>query len=73
MAQVNDVDTYLRELTRAGWSLERTGKHRVLRSPDGKSLVVSQTASDRRAMLNIRTQVRRLERGVPLSAGQEVK
>lgn len=43
MGKVNEV---IRQMLRQGWTIERTKKHLVLRSPDGYSATVGKTIRD---------------------------
>lgn len=56
---MNDVKKVLKEAIAKGWSLENGGKHFKLRHPCGALVIVSQSASDYRAALNIRGDLRR--------------
>jgi len=54
-----DVRRMLEKAEAAGWRI-REGKHFVCYSPDGKSRVtVPKTPSDRRSLLNVRSDFRR--------------
>lgn len=59
---MNDVDTLLREAYKMGWVRVMGGKHYKLVHPCGATVIISRTASDRRAMLNIRADLRRAMR-----------
>jgi len=43
-----------------GFVLHRQGKHYVFKNASGKTLVVSKSATDRRAFLNIKATMKRL-------------
>lgn len=58
-----DLEAVVREALDRGWEVIRfTGRHRVLRHPSGRLYSISWTPSDRRAVANTRTALRRIER-----------
>lgn len=62
MARLNkEVDIFIREATRLGWEFSREkGAHIILKfPPNGQILVVSKTPSDRRALANCRSDMRK--------------
>lgn len=59
-----EVDALVAAAVLNGWRCRSTGKHYVLRGPDGQTVTVSKTPSDFRAVRNIRADLRRA--GVPL-------
>jgi predicted RNA binding protein YcfA (HicA-like mRNA interferase family) len=60
-----DLERLLRRASACGWLVMRTrGGHWRLRHPNGGIVVTSSTPSDRRAVLNMRAQMRRAERGI---------
>jgi predicted RNA binding protein YcfA (HicA-like mRNA interferase family) len=59
----HDLERLLRAARASGWVVARTkGGHWLLRHPAGGTVVMSSTPSDRRALANFRSQVRRCER-----------
>lgn len=56
-----EIETLLREYEQLGWQREE-GRHPKLRSPHGRLVVASRSASDRRAVLNLRALLRRIQR-----------
>lgn len=57
-----DVNQLVKELVQAGWSFQR-GRHGKLFHPSGQGYITfSQTPSDRRCLLKIRRDIRRLQR-----------
>jgi hypothetical protein len=58
-----NLDRLIENYMEKGWQLEDRGKHWSLRSPAGPAVTFSRSPSDRRATLNIRAQLRRVERG----------
>jgi predicted RNA binding protein YcfA (HicA-like mRNA interferase family) len=61
---MNDVTRLLKQAMQEGWTREEGRKHIKMRHPSGALVVVSRTASDRRAMLNIKADLRRALRNV---------
>ena len=49
----------VRECLRSGWTLSH-GKHKKLRSPDGKLVVISSSSSDQNAERNIVRDIQRI-------------
>lgn len=57
-----EIDTLVTDLVRQGWQFSRGRKHGRLRAPEGRgALTVPGTPSDRRAWMNFRRDVRRME------------
>jgi len=56
---MRDIKKLLKEAVAEGWSCEQTNRHYKLRHPSGALVVVSGSASDRRAILNVRADLRR--------------
>ena len=60
-----DIDTFVRQLIRAGWHFRRRTKHGRLITPDGtRALTVAGSPSDCRSFENFRQDVRRAARGI---------
>ncbi|MDX1282962.1 hypothetical protein [Shewanella colwelliana] len=56
-----DINLLVHQLLKSGvWQIRR-GRHPVLTAPSGKRLTVPSTPSDRRAFLNFKLDVRRLQ------------
>lgn len=57
--------SYKREIVKLmianGFVLKRSNKHTIWVNALGKMLVVSSTPSDRRTLLNVKTQIKRLQ------------
>jgi predicted RNA binding protein YcfA (HicA-like mRNA interferase family) len=59
----HDLERLLRQASACGWQVARTrGGHWRLLHPSGGIVVMSSTPGDRRALLNMRAQLRRAER-----------
>jgi hypothetical protein len=56
-----DVAEFVRQLIKTGWRYQMGGRHGKLTSPMGKSLPVPCSPSDRRAFLNFKRDIRKLE------------
>lgn len=50
----------IRSLTRLGFTVVRKNKHIVMRSPDGRILILASTEGRGRAEQNLRAQIRRM-------------
>ena len=64
---------FVRSLKRKGWSWEYHGSgHIRLTSPDGKTVTMASTPSDRRALKNVMADVRRISvRGMAIGERAE--
>jgi len=63
--QDKDINQFVAEMVRSGWHFDR-GRHNKLYHPTGKVFITfSKTPSDRRCLLNIKRDIRRIERGMP--------
>lgn len=60
MAASKEWRAFIRELEAAGWQYVSTNKHIKFRHPRYGILVMPQSTSDRRALLNARATVRRI-------------
>jgi predicted RNA binding protein YcfA (HicA-like mRNA interferase family) len=58
----HDLAKLLRQASACGWQVMRTRRHWRLLHPNGGIVVLSSTPSDRRALLNVRAQLRRAEK-----------
>lgn len=57
-----DFNTYIRSLVKQGWRYEAGGRHCKLITPKGdRTVVVSFSPSDHRAMLNFKRDVRQAQ------------
>ncbi len=56
-----DIDKYAQELLRSGWSLLRTKRHPVLKSPSGKRLAIPTSPSVARAYKEFTHAAQRLQ------------
>lgn len=56
-----EIERLLQEYERLGWRREE-GRHTKLRSPHGRLVTATRSASDRRAILNLRAILRRIQR-----------
>ena len=56
---MNDVKKLLRDARREGWKIEQGKKHLKLTKEGCRPVVCSVTASDHRAAMNIRSDLRR--------------
>lgn len=78
MKLVSDKDTrnLIKQYLGKGWTLEDRGRHLFIRSPNGDIVTVPRTPSDWRGFMNLRAQLRRVEKGLvknfptPRSASQ---
>lgn len=48
-----------------GWSIDMRGRHLKLRSPKGALVIISRSPSDHRAIRNILSDLRKVERNDP--------
>jgi len=56
-----DLNTFVVNLIKKGWTFSRQGSHGKIRTPNGAFfVVVPSTPSDRRAFLNFRSDIKRL-------------
>jgi hypothetical protein len=56
-----DLDALVRKMIRKGWTYRRRSRHGCLSSPHGGRVMVSCTPSDRRTLVNLRAQIRRVD------------
>lgn len=56
-----DIDKFVRKLLRSGWSLIRTKRHPVIKSPDGKRIAVPSSPGVSRAYEEFTHAVQRLQ------------
>jgi predicted RNA binding protein YcfA (HicA-like mRNA interferase family) len=62
----HELKQLLRAAKAAGWQVRPTGSgHLQLRHPAGGIVVTSSSPSDRRALANLKAQLRRAEKGAP--------
>lgn len=54
-----DTRRFIRQWTKRGARLKRGKKHGKLVLPNGRTVIVALTPSDRRALLNLRAEVKR--------------
>jgi hypothetical protein len=65
-----EVNSLLATYVRKGWRVEHRGSgHLTLRSPAGPGVTLARTPSDFRAVLNLRSQIRRVEKSIAPKAG----
>jgi len=59
---LNEIKKLLRDARRDGWQIEQGSKHLKLTKEGCRPVSVSVTASDHRAAMNIRSDLRRAEK-----------
>jgi predicted RNA binding protein YcfA (HicA-like mRNA interferase family) len=62
MGSKKDVMRVINEVASAGWLVERTrGGHFRLVAPGGQSVIAASTPSDPRALLNMKSRIKRIQ------------
>ena len=63
-----DINCLVRNLLKSDWTLRKGKKHLSVISPGGRRLTIPSTPSDRRALYNLKSQIRHIMQQGTLNA-----
>lgn len=55
------IEAEVKRLIKAGWQFERGKRHPKITAPNGRTIAIPSSPSDRRTALNWKTRVKRIE------------